>query len=279
AEDGVTVEGQNAQGSFHYTVESTAAAIPFFETIHWPFELALVRQAAGVGEESVPMIVGRRAMPFGLTQLGDGRVQIRHPFRGTMAVDVDGNGRIRSLDASGTTRKLLVDRVDALDVNDLARDYARRDESGGGIGALSGRAEATGEIDGATIVVDHGVPHRRGREIFGRLVPFGEVWRTGANRATHLTTDADLVVAGTRVPAGSYTLFTIPGPESWTLIINSATDINGTAYDPAADFARVTMQVRTLEETVEDFTIEVDPEGYLRMRWDRTEAFVPVRQP
>jgi membrane dipeptidase len=277
--DGVRVEGQNAQGPFNYTVESTAAAIPFFETIHWPFELALVRQAAGVGEGSVPMIVGRRAMPFGLTPLGEGRVEIRHPFRGTMAVDVDANGRIRALDASGTTRKLLVDRTDALDVTALARDYARRDGSGGGIGALSGRAEATGEIEGATIVVDHGVPHRRGREIFGRLVPFGEVWRTGANRATHLTTDADLVVAGTRIPAGSYTLFTIPGAEVWTLIINSATGITGTAYDPATDFARVPMQVRTLEETVEDFTIEVDPAGYLRMRWDRTEAYIPVQRP
>lgn len=278
-EDGVTVEGQNDQGEFRYAVETTASAIPFFETIHWPFELALVRQAAGVGGESVPMIVGRRAMDFGLTPLEEGRVEIRHPFRGTMAVDVDGSGRIQTLDASGTTRKLLVTRVDALDVAALARDYARRDASGGGVGALSGRAEATGEVDGATIVVDHGVPHKRGREIFGRLVPFGEVWRTGANRATHLTTDADLVVAGTRVPAGSYTLFTIPGPEAWTLIINSATDITGTAYDPATDFARVPMQVRALEEAVEDFTIEVDPEGYLRMRWDRTEAYVTLQRP
>ncbi len=277
--DGVTVEGENDRGEYRFEVETGPGAIPFFETIHWPFELALVRRAAGLDGEAVPMIVGRRAMPFGLTPLPEGRVEIRHPFRGTMEVDVDGSGRIRRLDASGTTRKLMVERVAELDVTALAREYARRDAAGRGIGALSGRGEAAGEIDGATVVVDYGVPHKRGRDIFGALVPYGEVWRTGANRATHLTTDADLRVGDAAVPAGSYTLFTIPGPDQWTLIINRATDITGTAYDPATDLGRVPMQVRALDRTVEDFAIVVDPAGFLRLRWDRTEAYVPVRRP
>nr|NIP82271.1 DUF2911 domain-containing protein [Gemmatimonadota bacterium]NIQ58013.1 DUF2911 domain-containing protein [Gemmatimonadota bacterium]NIU78194.1 DUF2911 domain-containing protein [Gammaproteobacteria bacterium]NIX47185.1 DUF2911 domain-containing protein [Gemmatimonadota bacterium]NIY11563.1 DUF2911 domain-containing protein [Gemmatimonadota bacterium] len=163
-----------------------------------------------------------------------------------------------------------------LDVVELAGRFAELDHRGEGVGALSGRGEATGQIGGATLAVDYGVPHKRGREIFGALVPYDEVWRTGANRATHLTTDRDLVIGGERVPAGAYTLFTIPGPDAWTLIINSATDITGTAYDPETDFARVPMRVRALDRTVEDFTIEVDPEGFLRLRWDRTEAYVPV---
>ncbi|MFO7895085.1 MAG: DUF2911 domain-containing protein [Longimicrobiales bacterium] len=133
-----------------------------------------------------------------------------------MEVDVDGDGRIRTLDASGTTRKLRVERVDDVAVAELARDFAERDAAGQGIGALSGRGEAVGEIDGAGVAVDYGVPRKRGREIFGGLVPFDEVWRTGANRATHLTTDADLVNGGTPVPAGTYTLFTVPGPDQWT---------------------------------------------------------------
>lgn len=277
--DGVMVEGENDSGEFRFRVETEPAAIPFFETIHWPFELALVRRAAGTDGDTVPMLTGRRAMPFVLSRLGEGRMQIRHPFRGTMEVDVDGHGRIRTLDASGTTRKLMVQRVDHLAVGELARDFAERDAAGRGIGALSGRGEAVGEIDGAGVAVDYGVPRKRGREIFGALVPFDEVWRTGANRATHLTTDADLVIGGTPVPAGTYTLFTVPGPDRWTLIISRATDINGTAYDPAQDFARVPMDVRSLDGTVEEFTIVVDPDGYLRMRWDRTEAYVSVRSP
>ncbi len=87
------------------------------------------------------------------------------------------------------------------------------------------------------------------------------------------------MIGGAEVPAGTYTLFTMPGPEEWTLIISRATDINGTSYDPDQDLARVPMEVRPVDRTVEDFTIAVDPDGYLRMRWDRTEAYVPVRVP
>jgi hypothetical protein len=110
-------------------------------------------------------------------------------------------------------------------------------------------------------------------------VPYGQVWRTGANRATHFTTDRDLVIGGTAVPAGSYTLFSIPAAQGWTLIVNRRTEINGTSYDAAHDLARIPMQTRVLSAPVEDFTIRVDPEGsggLLRLQWDRTEAFVPI---
>jgi hypothetical protein len=126
----------------------------------------------------------------------------------------------------------------------------------------------------ASLVVDYGRPAKRGREIFGALVPWGEVWRTGANRATHLTTDRDLLIGGTAVPAGSYTHFTIPRAEGWTLIVNRRTDITGTAHDPA----RIPMQTRSLPAVVEDFTVVVDEQGSaLRLQWDRLEAFVPIQ--
>ena len=144
------------------------------------------------------------------------------------------------------------------------------------MGELSGRGEASGTIGRAHISVDYGVPKKRGRDIFGALVPYGEVWRTGANRATHLVTDRDLVIGGTPVPAGTYTLFTVPGPERWTLIVNRRTDIGGTSHDPAHDLARIPMEVRRLPDVVEDFTVVVDPAGFLRLRWDRTEAAVEV---
>src|SRR5690606_2233295 len=114
---------------------------------------------------------------------------------------------------------------------------------------------------GAEIEIDYGTPRKRGREIWGALVPFGEVWRTGANQATHFRTSRDLVFgAGADtlvVPAGTYTLFSIPQPDGGVLIINRQTGQTGTAYDPARDLGRVTLTSRPLPEMVERFTIVV----------------------
>ncbi|MBW3552700.1 MAG: membrane dipeptidase, partial [Gemmatimonadetes bacterium] len=257
-------------------IDATNGVVPFLDMVHWPYELGIMRMVSEVQVGELPMLTGQRVQPFVVSREGAGRMTIRHPLRGTMDVEVDDRGRIRMLDAANTTRKLVVHRVEDLRLLDLGREFAARDARGGGIGALSGRDEAEGRIGRANIVVDYGVPKKRGREIFGALVPYGEVWRTGANRATHLVTDRDLVIGGTRVPAGTYTLFTIPGPDRWTLIVNRRTEIGGTSHDPAADLARIPMEARSLPETVEDFTVVVDPAGFLRLRWDRTEAVVGV---
>lgn len=144
---------------------------------------------------------------------------------------------------------------------------------------LSPRASAEAEIGGATVQVDYGQPSKRGRAIFGQLVPWGRVWRTGANEATGFTTDKDLVVGGADVPAGSYTLYTLPAETgAWKLIINRQTGQWGTQYDEAQDLARVDLKTATLSEPLEKFTIEVKPEGdggVLRLAWDTTEATVP----
>ncbi len=275
--DSVDITARTPDAERTTTTAVRADALPFIDMVHWPFELALMRLEPLGREATLPMLMGSRVGEFGFSAADRDHATIRHPYRGTMAVRVDTLGHILTLDASGTTRKLSVRRVDALDVPALARDFAARDAAGRGLGALSGRATAHGEIGGARITVDYGVPQKRGRDIFGALVPYGQVWRTGANRATHFDTDRDLVIGGTRVPAGTYTLFTIPGPDAWTLIVNSRTDITGTAYDSDADFARIPMKVTTLDAPAEDLTITVDPAGFLRVTWDRTEASVPVR--
>ncbi|HSH44352.1 MAG TPA: membrane dipeptidase, partial [Longimicrobiales bacterium] len=276
-DDGVTVTRERDGDAQTMEVDATVDAIPFIDMVHWPYELGLVRMAAEGRTGALPMITGRSEQDFVITASGANRRVIRHPYRGTMDVQVDDQGRIQMLDAGNTTRAVVVRRVVGLPVAELARDFATRDRAGQAVGSLSGRAEVQGTIGGANIVVDHGVPRKRGRDIFGALVPFGEVWRTGADRATHLSADRDLTVGGRRVPAGTYTLFTIPNPEEWTLIISRATDINGQAYDPELDLARVPMDVRALGEPVEELTIVVDADGYLRLQWDETEAVVPVR--
>lgn len=259
---------------------SAGSGIPFIDYVHWPFEL-MVEQARAAGKDSVTLdlVTGRRPLPFVIARVGENAYTARHPSRGVMDIEVDAQGRIVSLDASRTTRALRVTRQPTIDAAALAREFAARDAAGKPMGELSGRGESTTTVAGAEITLDWGRPLKRGREIFGALVPWNRVWRTGANQATHFTTSHDLRVGNATIPAGTYTLFSIPRPDGWTLIINKRTNINGQAYDAEHDLVRLEMQVRELPEVVEAFTILAeetgDGGGVLRFQWDRTEAYLP----
>jgi hypothetical protein len=136
---------------------------------------------------------------------------------------------------------------------------------------------------GKTITVDYSSPRMRGRKVFGELVPYGEVWRTGANEATTFVTNEDLVtVKGTNISAGSYTIFTVPNPDEWTVIINKHTGEWGIPYKyEAEELARVPMSVTRLSSPIENFTISFDPTGgscTMRMSWENTQASIEFAQ-
>ena len=120
----------------------------------------------------------------------------------------------------------------------------------------------------------------KGRKIYGELVPFGEVWRTGANEATTFVTSTEISVGGTTVPAGSYTIFTVPNADKWTLIINKKTGEWGIPYKYESDeLARVGMKVSKLPSPAEDLTIAYDKSGSgctLRVDWETTRASVDI---
>ena len=134
--------------------------------------------------------------------------------------------------------------------------------------------------DGKTVKVDYSSPRMKGRKIFGGLVPSGEVWRTGANEATTLVTDANLIVGGANVPAGSYTIFTVPNTDKWVLIVNKKTGEWGIPYKYEADeLARVDMKVGRIADPVENFTITFEGEGSsctMILRWENTRASVDI---
>lgn len=141
--------------------------------------------------------------------------------------------------------------------------------------AASPRDSVKATIAGATISIDYGRPFKRGRAIMDSLVPYGAVWRTGANKATHLTTTKSLMFGSAMIPPGTYTLYTVPGKDSWKLVINKETGQWGTSYDQAKDLARVDMKVEALPSVVEQFTIKLLPKGsngVLRLEWDKTAA-------
>jgi hypothetical protein len=147
----------------------------------------------------------------------------------------------------------------------------------------SPHAEATATLAGKKITVSYGRPYVKGRAIFGGLVPWGQVWRTGADEATTFTTEADVVVGGLKVPKGEYSLFTIPTEKQWTLVLNkTAKQWGAFKYDAAQDLGRAPMTVTTSTRPVEQFTIEMVPAGKqltLRLSWDKTVATVAIASP
>ena len=133
---------------------------------------------------------------------------------------------------------------------------------------------------GKSIKTDYSSPRAKGRKIYGGLVPFGEVWRAGANSATTFVTSADINVGGKAVPAGSYTIFTVPTADKWTLIINKKTGEWGIPYKYESDeLARIDMKVSKLPSPVENFTISYAKSGAgctLQIDWEATRASVDI---
>ena len=193
---------------------------------------------------------------------------------GPFTFRLDRQGHLTWLTGKGSTLQVEVQRVASVPMAQATQSFANRP-----LGQLSPRDTARATIGGAEVSIDYSRPSRRGRDIFGVLEPWNKVWRTGANAATQLTTPVDLVIGGATVPAGKYTLWTLPAPDGWTLIINKQTGQWGTEYHPEQDLVRVQAKVETLAAPVEQFTIGFEPAGaptMITFTWDKTRYSVPV---
>lgn len=229
-------------------------------------------------ESTMPLyLIGAQA-PFELRlrKQAKDKIELSNDHGDVFHVRVDGKGRILAVTPISGTGKFTVTRVAALDVDVMAADFAAREKAGKGLGALSPRDTVNvANAGGATLWVDYGRPHKRGRVVFGDVVPWDQVWRTGANAATQFKTDKALDFGGTIVPAGFYTLWTIPSAGGWKLIVNSETGQWGTERKPEKDLYTIAMQVATLAQPMETFTISVEPTatgGVLHLDWDTTDA-------
>jgi hypothetical protein len=140
-------------------------------------------------------------------------------------------------------------------------------------------ADTSVTINGKKITIKYSAPSMRGRKIFGDLVPYGQVWRAGANEATSLTTEADLDINGLKVPAGSYTLYVLPEANQWQIVVNKQIGQWGTVYNQDQDLGRVKMTMSKSSAPVETYKMTLTSDGgnkgKLTLEWENTVASVP----
>jgi hypothetical protein len=258
---------------------STGGTVPIAGGTYAPYAVAVwYGMRAGTAESTVPMGGGGSARDVLVQRRGAGEYTLPNQFGTVLTVQVTDDGSVTSIDAGGGT---TVERVPSFDFEALTREFAARDSSGTGLGQLSPRDTTRAMIDGAHVMIDYSRPSARGRTIMGELVPYGEVWRTGANDATQLITDAPLGIGDVRVEAGSYSLFTVPRDGAWDLIINRQIGMGGLEHDPTQDVGRATLQPAAAASHTEQFTIRLDPAATgarLRIMWGNADVGVSVRR-
>jgi Protein of unknown function (DUF2911) len=197
---------------------------------------------------------------------------------GTGTARLDARGRLASYSGQGTTYKQEVRRItDVPDIDALAVRFAADEQRTGLATALSPRDTVRATLGTAEVIVDYSRPARRGRTLVGDLIPYDQVWRTGANAATQLVTSAPIELAGVPLHPGTYTLWTLPSRGGVSLIINGQSGQWGTQYSAAHDVARRPMAVDSLPQNVERFTIRIDPAGRLVMAWGTFQWSASIR--
>jgi hypothetical protein len=296
--DGTPLRGPGTAGSFTYTADSVirvtrqrdgrldtagvaasaavwpTASVPYIGVSYLIYELAFAdarRRGASEPELAMPlwtMVAAQKApeqRPVWL--IGRDSAEMSYFGVARSGYRFDPDGRLLRADWRGTTYHYRITRVPAPDLESLAAAWTEADAGGRRMGPLSPRDTTRATVGAALVLVDYSRPARRGRAIWGALVPWDTIWRLGADFATHLVAGADLRVGDRIVPAGTYTLWMHPSRQgqSW-LVINRRTRIFGTFYDGEADVARIGLTRSALAEPAERLTIAIEA-GHLWIRW------------
>ncbi len=278
--DSLVIEYNTIRSRDKVKIMADKTALPFLELVHWPYGVLLDRlHQNGDADIVQPMIIRKRQLDFKVNRVEPQIVEIIHPRQGLIKVKMSEERKLDEIDASATTRKLFVESTSKIDFKEYLKDFLEREGHGETMIALSGRGKEEAYIEPANIIVDYGQPSKRGRKLFGDLVPWGTVWRTGANLAPHFITDKDLLFGDSLlVKAGAYTLFTQPERDGGVLIFNKNTGINGKDYRSEDDLGRVSMQIGKQDNVEEQLLIRIQPVlsgGLLELVWGNTIFSVP----
>jgi len=214
--------------------------------------------------------------------LANDKAEISHDWlAGTAEATFDSSGHMLTYSGARTTYLVEAHRVsDPPDVAAIGAQFAALEAKTGAARALSVRDTTRASIGSAAFTVDYGRPLARGRTLVGGIIPYDVVWRTGANAATQFTTSAPITLAGLQLPAGKYTLWTVPRTKGVELIVNKQTGQWGTSYDRSQDLGRAPMATDTTAAPVEQFTISIVPadprHGTLAMEWGPFRWTAPI---
>lgn len=264
AEDSATIVRERGDSTTTARFAATADALPRHQATDPGLLELRARALVASGEQEVigqSFFTGDTAVTADTTRL----VPPDTVVAGGPRLVIDDTGRIRNLGGNA-------DR-DSVDIEALATAFKNRP-----LGELSPRDSVAATIGGASVSIAYGSPRKRGRDIFGALVPWDRPWRTGANNPTFFTTDQDIRAGSVRVPAGRYSVFTIPGHSGWTLLLSSNLGDNAAVYDSTTIVARIPMQSGAAATPTERLTFEIAAEGMLRVSWDTVAASVQLRR-
>ena len=215
--------------------------------------------------------------------LSGNRAEIQHDWlSGTGEATFDSAGRMLTYSGARTTYLVDVTRLASQpDIRGIAGKFEVIEAASGGVSQLSPRDTVRSNIGNASITIDYSRPHARGRVLLGNVIPYDQVWRTGANAATQFTTSAAVRLAGIQLSAGTYTLWTVPRQNGVDLIVNALAGQWGTQYDRSRDVGKAPIQSATLSTPVDQFTISVTPNdarrGTLILEWGSFRWMAPIQ--
>ncbi len=217
-----------------------------------------------------------------VTMLDGGKAEITHDWlSGTGEATMDSNYHMLHYSGARTTYKVEVNRLaSAPDIKNIAERFESQETKNGNVKSLSVRDTTRAQIGKAMLIVDYSRPLLRGRTLLGDVIPYDRIWRTGANAATQFTTSVPVRLAEMQIPAGAYTLWTVPHTGSVDLIVNKQTGQWGTEYKRSLDLGTTKMTSEAVTTPVEAFTISIVPvdvkHGTLIMQWGLFKWTAPI---
>ena len=283
--DSVYLVGHRSAGDTARAIAARGDILPYATGSYGLYELAFARLLAS-GRDSIrfsllPLALQVRTVtPLAVKLIGKDSARIDF-FGNPLSVRHDGRGGIRFIDGSKTTVKVRVDRVAEADLQAIGRLWEIADDAKSPMGQASTRDTVNATVGRAHVWIDYGRPALRGRDVWANNSVLGDtLWRTGANAATQLRSDVDLVIGGATVPAGTYTLWTAIGAAGYRLVVNRQFGQWGTEYDSKRDLVRGPLRESSVGQPVDRFTIAVEPQAgagsLLTFTWGTKQLSVPI---
>jgi hypothetical protein len=264
----VSVFGYSGKGMLHLGIHPYVFFTPL---------MALKAPAkSGDSLRSAHLVYGTKS-PFIIKRINKHTIAVGSPVMGMFTIYLNKKGKPNYIDAIGSSMNVTGRILPYLNMDSLIRVEAIRAQQYGVMPPLNKPDSVQATIGSTGIHIKYSRPSRRSRVIFGEVVPWNRFWRTGANAATKIHLSAPIFFTDKELPAGEYSIFTMPTKHGWTMMFNKEANIWGTQYNPANDVLRVPMQVEQVKEPVELMTIEVVPVnggGAIQVIWEKTKASV-----